>query len=104
MFELNLLPELTGLWRVFATLALVAVAAGISFWQKLDLERDMSIAVVRSFVQLIAIGYVLELIFEFEHPIWIFLMLTVMTTTAALTAKQRICHPCLAGAARDIYI
>ncbi|MEM8859533.1 MAG: iron export ABC transporter permease subunit FetB [Chloroflexota bacterium] len=89
MFQIDLLPELTGLWRVFATLVLVALAAGISIWQRLDLERDMAIAVVRSFVQLIAIGYVLEIIFEFENPIWIILMLMIMTTTAALTARQR---------------
>jgi len=43
---------------VAATLALVGVAVAVSFWRRADLERDIGIAVVRSAVQLIAIGYV----------------------------------------------
>jgi ABC-type iron transport system FetAB permease component len=36
--------------QVAATLALVALAAAISFWQKADLERDIGIAALRSFI------------------------------------------------------
>ena len=50
--------------QVAATLALVAVAVGASVWQRADLERDIAIAVIRSFIQLTAIGYVIKLIFE----------------------------------------
>ena len=46
---------------VAATLALVAVAVAVSFWRRADLERDIGIAVVRSFIQLTAIGYVIKL-------------------------------------------
>ena len=38
------------------TLTLVAVALAISRYQELDLEKDIGIAVVRSFIQLTAIG------------------------------------------------
>ena len=38
------------------TLGLVAVAVALSLYGKLDLQRDIGIAVARSFVQLAAIG------------------------------------------------
>ncbi|MEM7799193.1 MAG: iron export ABC transporter permease subunit FetB [Chloroflexota bacterium] len=89
MFELDLLPELTGIWRVFAAFTLIIAVAGISIWQKIDLERDLFIGAARSFVQLIAIGYVLEILFGQDHPAWVVLILLVMTFSAAMTAKQR---------------
>jgi UDP-glucose/iron transport system permease protein len=42
------------------TLGLVAVAVALSLYQRLDLEKDIGVAVVRSFVQLTAIGYTLS--------------------------------------------
>jgi len=45
---------------VALSLSLVAVAVAISAWQRLGLEGDMTVATVRSFVQLIAVGYVLS--------------------------------------------
>ena len=52
------------LGQVAGALALVALAVAISFWRRADLERDIVVATIRSFVQLIAIGYVIKLIFE----------------------------------------
>jgi putative ABC transport system permease protein len=75
--------------QVAATLALVALAAAISFWQRADLERDIGVATVRSFIQLTAIGYAIELIFEAD-TIWLVLaLLTVMVLFGALTARSR---------------
>ena len=75
--------------QVAATLALVALAAAISFWQRADLERDIGVATVRSFVQLTAIGFAIELIFEAD-TIWLVLaLLTVMVFFGALTARSR---------------
>jgi len=75
--------------QVAATLALVALAAAVSFWRKADLERDIGIATLRSFVQLTAIGYVITLIFEAD-TIWLVLaLLAVMVVFGALTARSR---------------
>ncbi len=75
--------------QVVATLALVALAAAVSFWRKADLERDIGIATLRSFVQLTAIGYVITLIFEAD-TIWLVLaLLAVMVVFGALTARSR---------------
>jgi putative ABC transport system permease protein len=52
------------LGEVAASLVLVAIAIGITFWRRTGLERDYAVAVARSFVQLIAIGYVIQAIFD----------------------------------------
>lgn len=75
--------------QVAATLALVALAAAISFWRRADLERDIGIATVRSFVQLTAIGYAIELIFEADTIWLVFVLLSVMVVFGALTARGR---------------
>lgn len=73
--------------QVAATLALVAVA--VSVWQRADLERDIAIAVVRSFIQLTAIGYVIKLIFD-ENNLWfVVVLLAAMVLFGALTARSR---------------
>ena len=52
------------LGEVAAALVLVAIAVVASRWRHAGLEEDIAIAVARSFVQLTAIGYVIDLIFE----------------------------------------
>jgi len=75
--------------QVAASLALVAVAVAISFWRRTELEADIGIAVVRSFIQLTAIGYVIKLIFD-QDSIWLVLaLLTVMVLFGAITARAR---------------
>jgi putative ABC transport system permease protein len=80
------------LGEVAASVALVALAAAISFWRDADLERDIGIALVRSFVQLIAIGYVIQAIFDAD-TIWLVLaLLVVMVVFGAFTARARAKH------------
>ena len=74
---------------VAATLALVALAAAVSFWRRADLEEDIAVAAIRSFVQLTAIGYVIQLIFDAD-TIWLVLaLLATMVLFGALTARNR---------------
>lgn len=73
---------------VALALALVAVGAAVSRFRRLDLERDMLIATVRSFTQLLAIGYVLAFVFD-GHGGLSAVLLAVMITSAALTAGSR---------------
>jgi putative ABC transport system permease protein len=77
------------LGQVAASLSLVALAAAVSFWRKADLERDIAVATVRSFVQLTAIGYAIELIFEADTLWLVFGLLAVMVVFGALTARGR---------------
>jgi putative ABC transport system permease protein len=77
------------LGQVAATLVLVAVAVAVSFWQRADLERDIAVAVIRSFVQLIAIGYVIKLIFDEDNLAFVAALLVVMVLFGAVTARGR---------------
>jgi len=81
--------SLTWLPRILASLVLVAAAMGISRWQKIGLENDMLLAVVRAFAQLVAIGYALDFIFGVNHPGWILLVVGIMIGIAAYTAGKR---------------
>jgi len=74
---------------VAAALALVAVAVAVSIWRRFQLERDMGIAVVRSFIQLTAIGYVIQLVFDLDEIWLVVLLLTVMVVFGAFTARGR---------------
>lgn len=78
--------------EVAATLALVAIAVAVSLWQRADLERDIGIAVARSFVQLTAIGYVIKVIFEQDNLLFVIALLAAMVLFGALTARRRARH------------
>ena len=75
--------------EVAASLVLVAIAVAISLWQRADVERDIAIAVLRSFVQLTAVGYVIKLIFDADSLVFVFALLAVMVVFGALTARSR---------------
>ena len=75
--------------QVAASLALVAVAALISFWQHADLERDIGIATVRSFVQLTAVGYVIKFVFDQNQLIFVAALIAAMVVFGAFTARGR---------------
>jgi len=77
------------LWQVAATLALVAVAALISTWQRAELERDIGVATLRSFIQLTAIGYVIKLIFDQNRLLFVIALIAGMVVFGALTARRR---------------
>jgi UDP-glucose/iron transport system permease protein len=77
------------LGQVAAALALVALAVAISRWRQADLERDIAVAAIRSFIQLTAIGYAIELIFDAD-TIWLVLaLLAAMVLFGAITARGR---------------
>jgi putative ABC transport system permease protein len=75
--------------EVVAAIALAALAAVISLWRDADLERDIGVAVVRSIVQLTAIGYVIKLIFDQDNLVFVFALLAVMVTFGTFTARSR---------------
>ncbi len=74
---------------VFLSLIFVAIAFGISLSEKLRLEKDIIEATVRTFVQLIIVGYVLKFIFAENKLYWTGGMITVMTIVGAYTSAGR---------------
>ena len=77
------------LLEVLGSLALVALAAGISYWRRADLERDLGIAVLRSFLQLTAVGFVIQAIFDSDSLALVALLLAVMVAFGSFTARSR---------------
>src|SRR5438105_1916029 len=77
------------LGRVAVTLGLVGIAALISIWQRADLERDIAVATVRSFVQLTAIGYVIKLSFDQNRLVFVIALVCAMVLFGAVTARHR---------------
>ena len=86
--------------RILAALALVFLAAIISRWQKLDLEKDIVVASVRAFIQLIAIGYALTLIFAVNSPLAILALLAWGDPMLMDYCRQR--DPALLRTARQV--
>jgi len=78
--------------EVALALLLVVVGAAVSRYRGLGLERDVGVAAVRSFAQLLAVGYVLAFVFA-GHGGLTLVVLAVMVTTASFT---------VGGRARDI--
>jgi putative ABC transport system permease protein len=77
------------LGQVAASLVLVLIAVAISRWSNAELEADIGIAVLRSFVQLTAIGYVIQVIFDDGSLVFVFALLVVMVGFGTLTARGR---------------
>jgi putative ABC transport system permease protein len=77
------------LGEVAAALVLVGVAVVASRWNRAGLEEDIGIAVVRSFIQLTAIGYVIQLIFDEDSLALVVALIAVMVVFGAFTARHR---------------
>jgi putative ABC transport system permease protein len=77
------------LGEVAAALALVAIAAAVSLWRRAELEDDLAIAVVRSFLQLTAVGYVIQAIFDSDSLWLVAALLVIMVGFGAFTARSR---------------
>jgi putative ABC transport system permease protein len=76
--------------EVVASLALVAVAVGISVWTKLGVERTIVWASARAAAQLLAVGLVFTLIFESARAMtWAWAWIVGMTLVSAEVVHQR---------------
>ena len=69
--------------------SLVLVSLVFSYSQKLKLEKETIISVVRAIVQLIIVGYILNYIFGLKNPFFITFLLAFMTFNAAYNAAKR---------------
>ncbi|RLL41279.1 iron export ABC transporter permease subunit FetB [Oceanobacillus piezotolerans] len=70
-------------------LIFVLIPIVLSKTLNLGLEKDTLIATVRSIIQLLAVGYVLQFVFDSEQPIYIILMIALMITAATQNARKK---------------
>ncbi|MGJ3249848.1 MAG: ABC transporter permease [Elainellaceae cyanobacterium] len=76
--------------RLSWALMLMVVAIALSSWQKLGLTGDLAIATARTIVQLLVVGYFLSAVFALDNPWAVLLVLLIMLSVAAITARNRI--------------
>lgn len=76
-------------FSLLLALSFILIAAFVSFKEDLGLEKDLLVGTVRSFVQLIIIGYVLEYIFALREWPYVILMLAFMVLVATRNAEKR---------------
>ncbi len=69
--------------------SLVLVTLLFSYWQKLHLEKEVIVGVARAIVQLVLIGYILDYIFGYNHPVFTTLLLVFMIFNASYNAAKR---------------
>lgn len=69
--------------------SLVLIALLFSSWQKLKLEKEVIVGVLRAVVQLVAVGYVLDYVFGHKNPLFITLLLLSMIFNASYNAAKR---------------
>ncbi|PNS98523.1 hypothetical protein POPTR_016G082100v4 [Populus trichocarpa] len=87
-----LLTFLKGMIKPLAATAVVLVAVILSYMQNLGLGGEMVYSIVRAFLQLSVIGFVLQFIFSQDHAVWIILAYIFMVSVAGYTAGQRAKH------------
>ena len=77
------------LWDVAIAALLIVVNGAVSVALKLDLERKLAWAAVRTVVQLLAIGYVLGWVFQFDRWFVVLPLMVAMTLIAGFAGAQR---------------
>ncbi|GIO10258.1 UPF0014 membrane protein YjkA [Brevibacillus reuszeri] len=76
----------TSMWFAFA---FVLIALLLSLWQKLGLEKEIAVGTIRSTIQLLAIGYVLQFVFHSDNALFIVILIMMMISVASWNAASR---------------
>jgi putative ABC transport system permease protein len=71
-------------------LGLIAMAIALSLWQKLNLEGQLIFAAGRSLLQLLVVGYVLEIVFALNNVWLVLVFLAIAVSLAAIFIGNRI--------------
>lgn len=69
--------------------SLVFISLFFSYYQKLNLEKETIIGVIRAIIQLTIVGYLLNFIFGLKNPFFTTLLLLFMTVNASFNAAKR---------------
>ena len=79
-----------GYYEVLLSFILVIGSIVISRVWKIPVAKDMAMGSVRSFIQLIAVGYALDIIFDLNSPWLIMLVISIMLIVGAQAGAGRV--------------
>jgi len=81
-----------GLWILLMSLVLLVIAAALSRMRSLGLEKDLAIAAIRGGIQIMAMGFVVFLVFQLEDLLlWtvVLAFIATMVSVASYTSGKR---------------
>lgn len=67
---------------------LVFISIFFSYYQKLKLEKETIIGIIRAIIQLVLVGYVLNFIFGLKNPLFTTFLVFFMLFNAAFNAAK----------------
>ncbi|WP_432735294.1 ABC transporter permease [Maridesulfovibrio sp. FT414] len=76
--------------QLLIAVSLVSVSGALSLFYQLKLEKDLAIGVVRSFVQLLVMGYLLKIIFGLNNALLVLALYAFMTVFAVHIIHGRV--------------
>lgn len=86
-----LIEFLKGMVKPVAATAVVLVAVLLSYLQKLGLEGEMLYSILRAFLQLSVIGFVLEFVFTQDNSVWILMAYLFMVRLRLQIFSKHMC-------------
>jgi putative ABC transport system permease protein len=72
------------------SLGIIGIAIALSLWRKLGLEGQLAIGAGRALLQLMVVGYVLDLVFALDNWLAVLSILAISLTIATIVARNRI--------------
>lgn len=76
-------------WSLTLALLLVMIALWIGYREKLGIDREIIIGVIRAVIQLFVVGYLLKYIFKVNNVFLTFAMLLIIIFNASWNAQKR---------------
>lgn len=76
-------------WSLTLAFFLVLISIFISYREKLGLEKDIIISIIRAILQLILVGYVLKYVFQISNTFLTLAMMMVIVFNASYNAYKR---------------
>lgn len=70
--------------------ALMGITIGLSAWSGLGLEWNLLVAAGRTILQVVVLGYILDIIFKINNDGAVLAILAIILTISAIVAKNRI--------------
>lgn len=65
--------------QLLIALSLVSISGVLSIYYRLKLEKDLAVGVLRSFVQLLTMGYLLNILFGLNSALLVLVLYLIMT-------------------------
>ncbi|MGL6104963.1 ABC transporter permease [Romboutsia sp.] len=69
--------------------ALLVIPIFISYKEKLELEKEIVVSMLRAIIQLVLVGYILDFVFGLENYVFTTILVLIMIFNGALNTKKR---------------